>query len=99
MFINKKIDAIYGASKSENINMRHNKTMTIHFFSHPDFNCRFWNYTRSATEVVRGLSPPVGNYALPRRIYLYNVYNIPYIVQQVNGKIRIILTLWYGVTF
>lgn len=31
--------------------------------------CRLWNCTTSAC--ARGLSPPVGNYTLPRRLILY----------------------------
>jgi hypothetical protein len=39
------------------------------FFSHPDFNRRLWNFTKSILPLSksRGLLPPVGNFTLPRR--------------------------------
>ena len=38
------------------------------FFSHPDCNCRFRNYTGSAALSGSRTIPPVGNLTLPRRI-------------------------------
>ena len=39
----------------------------LNYFSHPGFNCRYWNYTSStaSNDAGRGLSPPARTYTDP----------------------------------
>ena len=72
------------------------------FFYHPDFNCRFWNSTKSVLQMCiaanyfhksRGLSPPVGNYTLPRRNYFKPISKFVIVVQNNGANIFILFVL------
>lgn len=52
-------------------------------FSHPDFNCRFWNFTKSAHS-ARGLLPPVRNFTDPRR----KILNCKYVYSVIVGAVE-----------